>query len=115
MYRSRRLPILLSRYFMYSILIQGVTVDMRQVRALLKDSQYDAAIAEARTARDAHKDDRSVREVTTPSKHKQCSELSAAAWCRPTRCKPYCVVMPHGASLTIKPKDVPALGCAGPT
>jgi hypothetical protein len=36
---------------------------MCQVRALLKDSQYDAAIAEARAARDAHKDDRSVREV----------------------------------------------------
>ena len=40
--------------------------NMRQVRALLKDSQYDAAIAEARAARDAHKDDRSVREVITP-------------------------------------------------
>jgi hypothetical protein len=39
------------------------------VRALLKDSQYDAAIAEARAARDAHRDDRSVREVTTPCKH----------------------------------------------
>ena len=41
-------------------------MDASQVRALLKDSQYDAAIAEARAARDAHKDDRSVREVTTP-------------------------------------------------
>jgi hypothetical protein len=36
---------------------------VRQVRALLKDSQYDAAIAEARAAREAHNDNRSVREV----------------------------------------------------
>jgi hypothetical protein len=50
---------------------------MQQVQALLKDSQYDAAIAEARVARDAHKDERSVREVTTPSKHKYFAELSA--------------------------------------
>lgn len=34
-----------------------------QVRALMKDSQWDAAIAEARAARDAHRDDHSVREV----------------------------------------------------
>jgi hypothetical protein len=90
-------------------------MDVQQVRALLKDSQYDAAIAEARAARDAHKDDRSVREVTTPSKHNHFAELSAAASCRLTRCKPCCVVMPYGASLTVKPKDISALGCAGPT